>query len=307
MNFFKNIKISQKLLSCFILVAFLIAIVGYIGISEMQKINSRGNAMYETNLLGVNCLKSLKENLLKVQVDILRLLYEKDIIRIGSLEKDIETIDVEDDKLIAEYNKISTNKKDKELFTQFESSLNEYRIARKDIIKLIHDGKYSEAESMYPKVVSMRDRISDNLDKNISLTVDLAKKDLENNNDRYNNSYRVILSIIIIGFIIAILSGLLISKSILNGINKVLGFSQAFGNGELTKTIKINSNDEIGKLAEALNKATANTRFLISEIINNTAEINSHSEELSDTMGKITAAMESINVSTREISGGAGE
>lgn len=307
MYFLKNLKISQKLLSCFILVALLIGIVGYIGISEIQKVNLRGNNMYEINLLGVNSLRNLKENLLKIQVDILRLLYERDIIRIGSLETDIGSIDTEDDKLIAEYKKTSITNKDKELFTQFESSLNEYRIARKEIIKLIHDGKYSEAESLYPHVSSIRDEISNILDKDILLTVDSAKNDQQNNIIRYNNSYRVILTIIIIGFIIAILSGLLISKSILKGINKVLSFSEAFGNGDLTKTIKIDSKDEIGKLAIALNKATDNTRYLISKIISNTTEINISSEELSATIEEITSSMECINESTKLISKGTGE
>ncbi len=307
MYVFKNLKISQKLLSCFILVAVLIGIVGYIGISEMQKLNLRGNAMYEINLLGVNHLRNLKENLLKIQVDILRLLYEKDIIRIGSLEKDIELIDTENDKLIADYKKTGLANKDKELFTQFENLLSEYEIARKEIIKLVHDGDYSKAEALYPHVFSIRDGISGILDKDISLTVDLAKKDQQSNIASYNNSFRVILSIIIIGFLIAILSGLLISKGIIKGINRVLSFSEAFGNGDLTRSIKIDSKDEIGKLANALNKATDNTRHLISEIIGNTTEINSSSEELSATIEEITSTMESINESTKEISRGTGE
>jgi methyl-accepting chemotaxis protein len=306
MYFIRRLKISQKLISCFILVAFLIGIVGYIGISQMQNVNLRGNVMYETNLLGVNYLRSLKENLLKVQVDILRLLYEKDIIRIDSLEKDIASIDAEDDNLIAGYKKTIKTNKGKELFEQFESSLREYRIARKNIIELIHEGRYSEAESLYPHAFSIRDHISDILDKDIALTVDSAKKDQQNNIKSYNNSFRVILLIILIGFAIAILSGLLISKSILKGINKVLCFSEALGNGDLTKTIKVDSNDEIGKLANALNKATDNTRYLISEIINNTSEINSSSEELSAVIEEITSSMGNINESTREISNGTG-
>lgn len=305
MNFFKNLRISQKLLSCFILVAVLIGVVGYIGISEMQKINLRGNNMYEINLLGVNHLRNLKENLLKIQVDMLRLLYERDIIRIGSLEKEIDLIDNENDQLIADYKK--TGLTNKELYTQFENLLNEYESARKEIIKLVHEGNYSKAEALYPHVFSIRDEISDVLDKDISLTVDLAKKDQENNISSFNKSLRVILFIVIIGFLIAISSGLLISKSILKGINKVLHFSEAFGSGDLTRNIKIDSKDEIGKVANALNKATDNTRHLISEIIRNTAEINSSSEELSATIEEITSTMESINESTKEISRGTGE
>jgi methyl-accepting chemotaxis protein len=303
--FFKNMKISQKLLSCFILVAVLIGIVGYIGISEMQNINLRGNAMYETNLQGVNHLRNLKENLLKIQIDILRLLYERDIIRIGSLEKEIEQIDTENDKLIADYKKTGLTNKD--LFTQFEKLLNEYESARKEIINLVHESEYSKAEALYPHVFSIRDEISDILDKDISLTVDLAKKDQQNNIASFDKSFKAILSIVIIGFLIAILSGVLISKSILKGINKVLSFSEALGSGDLTRSITTDSKDEIGRLANALNKATDNTRHLISEIIRNTTEINSSSEELSATIEEVTSAMESINESTKEISGGTGE
>ncbi len=305
MYLFKNLKISQKLLSCFILVAVLIGIVGYIGISEMQKINLRGNAMYEINLLGVNHLRNLKENLLKIQVDILRLLYDKDIKRIGSLEKEIELIDTENDKLIADYKK--TGLTNKELYTQFENLLSKYENARKEIIKLVHEGDYSKAEALYPHVFSIRDEISDILDRDISLTVELAKKDQQNNTASFDKSFKVILSIVIIGFLIAILSGLLIAKSILKGINKVLSFSEAFGSGDLTKSITIDSKDEIGRLAYALNKATDNTRHLISEIIRNTTEINSSSEELSATIEEVTSTMESINESTKEISRGTGE
>lgn len=307
MYFFKKIKISQKLLSCFILVALLIGIVGYIGISEMKKVNLRGNEMYEINLLGVNQLRNMKENLLIIQVDILRLLFEKDIIRIGSLEAEIEAVDAENDRLIAEYKKNGMTNKDTELFTKFESLLNEYKTARKDIVDLVRGNDYSKAEVLYPHAFSIRDEISGILDQDISRSVDLAKKDQQNNLVRYNNSFRVILSIIVIGFLIAILSGILISKSILKGINKVLSFSEAFGNGDLTKIIQIDSEDEIGKLANALNRATENIRHLIWEIISNTTEINSSSEELSATIEEIASTMESINGATKEISGGTGE
>jgi len=83
------------------------------------------------------------------------------------------------------------------------------------------------------------------------------------------------LSIVIFGFIFAIVLGLLISTSISKQINKVLVFADALGSGNLTQRIDLNSKDEIGKLSDALNKAAENTRNLISTIISNSRNISS--------------------------------
>jgi methyl-accepting chemotaxis protein len=72
----------------------------------------------------------------------------------------------------------------------------------------------------------------------------------------------------------------------------------------LTKRIDLNSKDEIGKLANALNKAAENTRNLISTIISTSSNISSSSEEISATIEGISTKITNINEATKEISVG---
>ena len=58
--------------------------------------------------------------------------------------------------------------------------------------------------------------------------------------------------IVILGFIIAVTLGLVISLIISRRVNQVVIFAEALGNGDLTKIIKINSKDEIGNLLKAI-------------------------------------------------------
>lgn len=48
---FKNMKIAQKLILCFLVVSFLMAGVGLVGITQMNRINTNSEVMYEDNLL----------------------------------------------------------------------------------------------------------------------------------------------------------------------------------------------------------------------------------------------------------------
>ena len=54
MKWFNNLKMIQKLVSAFILVALFIGIVGAIGIINMSNMNKNINNIYNIDLVGVN-------------------------------------------------------------------------------------------------------------------------------------------------------------------------------------------------------------------------------------------------------------
>ena len=52
MKYIKNLKISQKLISSFIMISVLMAIVGATGILNMKKINTNVSTIYENGFNG---------------------------------------------------------------------------------------------------------------------------------------------------------------------------------------------------------------------------------------------------------------
>ena len=67
------------------------------------------------------------------------------------------------------------------------------------------------------------------------------------------------------GLLLALIIGLILSRYINNSLGAGLEFANSIKNGDLTKKINLNSKDEFGQLAEALNIAGKNTRELVDE------------------------------------------
>lgn len=116
-----------------------------------------------------------------------------------------------------------------------------------------------------------------------------------------------LIPVILVTIAVIILTILLFSNYITASIKKILDFSTALGNGDLTKNIEVNSEDEFGSLSKELTKANKNMSELITQIANSSEEISSSSEELSANMEEISSKMESINEATKNVSKGTEE
>ena len=84
------------------------------------------------------------------------------------------------------------------------------------------------------------------------------------------------ISIIISVFIIVYIY----DKLVLKRLKKVLDFTQKLGNGDLSEELNFKGNDDISKLGKSLNKAAANIKLLVSDIMDISKNINTSSHEL---------------------------
>lgn len=307
MKIFKNLKIAPKLISCFLLISILMAAVGTIGILQIKKINTNSTSMYEDNLLHIRKVGALKENFLQIHSDLVSLLTTKDSSKKKQIIDEINKLTEEDMAISKEFKDTNATGEEKNSLDKFNKNHNDYMMARENYMKLIDSNKYDEAQTAFDMVLQARQKTFDSINELINLNLKEAQEADKTNNSTYKAAFSIMISIVILGFIIAILLGILISRSLLKGINKVLIFANALGNGDLTKRIDIYGKDEIGKLSEALNKAVENTRSLISTIISSSVNMSSSSEEISATIEEISVKMTNINAATKEISAGTEE
>jgi methyl-accepting chemotaxis protein len=304
MKIFKNLKIAPKLISCFLLISILMAVVGTIGILQIKKVNTNSTLMYEDNLLHIRKVGALKENFLQIHSDLVYLLTIKDSSKKQQIVDEINKLTEEDMAISEVFKNTNATGQEKELLTKFNKNHEDYMMARKNFMELIDSNKYDEAQMAFNMVLDARQKTFGSINELINLNLKEAQEANETNKTIYKTAFNTMVSIVIFGFIIAILLGILISTSLSKAINKVLIFANALGNGDLTKRIDVYAKDEIGKLSEALNKAVENTRNLISTIISSSANMSSSSEEISATIEEISVKMTNINAATKEISAG---
>ncbi|MBW9151312.1 methyl-accepting chemotaxis protein [Clostridium estertheticum] len=305
MRFIKNLKIIQKLLSAFIIVSLFMFMIGFIGMNNSKKMNKDITNMYNSDLIGVKDTTIIKSNLLEIKADLLLIADPKNKSDLQKNKDDIEGLQTKDDALIEEYTKSITTELDKEQLTKLQKSLVDYRMARDGVVKQVDQGNYDKANALFPEVTKSRIEVVTVLEKILKSNMDDAKVDYESSQVSFSKTLTQTMALSGIGLFVAIALGLIISIAISRSLKKVLIVAQALGENDLSKTVDLSTNDEVGILAKSLNKAITNLRMLIGEISGSATDINATSEELSATTQEISAKMEIVDESVRQVSLGA--
>ena len=297
-------NIAKKLILAFVGVAMFIAVVGFIGIISMEKIDKTANGLYYDNFVGVDAIREVKTNLETINSNSQLMAYEKDKNKLQKLTDTINTLTAEDDSVMKVYVDSMTKDEDKKLFTEFQTNLTAYRAVRKEYLVLVNAGKFDEAIKSFEIVSTTREKMNASIDGLVKLNVQWGKDAVVNSKAIYDKAITTIIVVIALGLIIAVMLGVTIASMISKQLNKVLKFGEALGEGDLTQSIQIHSKDEIGRLALALNKAGENIKMLISEIMAGATGISATSEELSATTEEISSKMEIVKESIKQISMG---
>lgn len=305
-KWFNNLKIASKLIPMFILVAIFTGIVGGIGIYNMDILNTNAKSMYEYNVGSIETLNEIKQNYLKISTNLIMLSYnqEMDIIETEKNVNEVEDLFQKNKELLEKYKRELLTDEEKDRFKIIESSAIGYLNSGTKISNFSLAEDHSSAIREISSAATIRETLFGAVDEIIKMNLDETAATSENNIITYNKSKLVVTAITIVGFVFAIALGVLISLAISKQLNKIVTFSSALGEGDLTKEIDIKVKDEIGQAAESLNKAKENIKVLISEMINNSGDISAASEELSAVAEEVSDKMKIISKATDHITKG---
>lgn len=313
---FKNLKISIKLVSIVIFLAIFIAIVGFIGMNDMNKINSNAKILYDYNLKSTQEINALRQNYSDIRAALIKMAYKerKEPGENEEITVEMDTLTKENRELFAKvkatnemmrvYKSKEEVEEDKKILDKIDNASKEYLAAGKKVVEFGASGDYQSAISQISGASKARASLFEGLDELTARGIKEAESIYVSNNTTYNNSKFMILAITILGSTCALILGLLVALSISKELKKVVRFAGELGNGDLTKDIDIDSKDELGDIAIALNRAKENMKLLISEIINGASDVSAISEELSATSEEVSSKMDMANEATKQITEG---
>lgn len=156
---------------------------------------------------------------------------------------------IKNNELIKIYESTLISESEKPAFSSLKENFNKYVDLSNSIIKYVDENNFSEADENYSKVTETRKKIYLSMDELIQNNVNQADDSYNENNSTFKRSLYITISIILISLLLAVILGLSISFMISKQVKRVLIFAEALGSGDLTKTITVDSKDEIGNLS----------------------------------------------------------
>ena len=126
-------------------------------------------------------------------------------------------------------------------------------------------------------------------------------------NQTVNSAIMYILAISFSAVVIGILFGLVLSRGITKPISELVVGSEAVANGDLTRDINVDTNDEIGILAQSFGTMVGNLRNLVTEILETSGTVASTSQELASSAEEMNASTQQVSSAIQQISKGSQE
>ncbi|GAA0180066.1 hypothetical protein SH2C18_28220 [Clostridium sediminicola] len=258
----RSFKISTRLISSFIFIAMISAIVGIIGVISIQKIDGKSKELYTNNTVAIAKCNEILINFQTIKSGINEMILGDNEILSDSkykqIERDLKSINTKIIELEESRNKLDESNKIYELLqtatSELSNSLNELLLEYK------HNDSYAsklvsnmEVENNVMNVGYCIEALSNKL-------VNEAATTSEQNTVIANSASTTMIVVVILGVMIAIILGLFISNNISKPIKKLVQVSDKLAKGDIDVSVEATSKDEIGMLTTAFERMIENIK-----------------------------------------------
>ena len=127
MKWFYDLRISNKLITSFSLVAVIAAFIGYTGITKMSLMNENAKQMYFDRAVPLVELSNAQQELYEIRLSVANLVASKNESERTMLEKAITNHEKKAEELIAKFAATNLNSEEKRLYEEYKKSWEEFK------------------------------------------------------------------------------------------------------------------------------------------------------------------------------------
>lgn len=254
MKWYYNLNMSSKLILGFTIVALIAAFIGYQGITSIYEIDDNDTELYEKMTVPIQLMADVQNYFQKVRVN------TRDILLADTGEQEkfkerIHTYSVEITKRMDEFEKLILSQEMQNAYDKFIAARDNYRM---DLERLFLYAENNDINGGFRLLQGDMEKSAfaeqDAIESIIALKVKHAEAQAINNTAIANASVTTMLIVLGVGVIISILLGLFISNIIKKPLQKALTMTQELSKGHLGMRLKLDQNDELGVMANALDE-----------------------------------------------------
>jgi methyl-accepting chemotaxis protein len=268
MNWLSSFSIKTKLTVSFAILFIIICAIGAIGYRSASSLGRSSVAMYENNLLPIAITSKLAENFQRARVNVRDVLLAHTPAERAKYRAVTPSIIAQMNQYIALYEPLISTDEERKVFADFKAHLVEYRSLRQRLFDLEDQGRHPEVLEI---VESECQALSEKTVSCILSLIDLNKK-VASESNKANAAAIVemqtyIFSAIGVSIVLALLLGLMITRSVTSPLAKLMVVNQHLINGELDKiTLDTNGSDEFAILSRAKQTVIQTLQKVLMEI-----------------------------------------
>ncbi len=278
----RNLNIAPRAFLGFAFIALLVIVLGVFAVNRMTTIRQASIDMETNQLPSVGYLGVVTENVLRLRILSFRVLVNREP---ASLQEAQTRIGVLVDKVRsaqASYAALPAGGEELALYKTFAATLENYMQAQNQMMELSRQDKVDEMRTLInTRIKDGTDQMGEQLNKLIAINATDAKTASSQAGKYYDSAITGIIIVAVVASLATVLLALLLTRSIVTPLNRAVFAAQTIADGNLSKTIEVDGNDEPARLLQALASMQTNLRKTIEQIAGSATQLGAAAEELS--------------------------
>ncbi|GFO63207.1 methyl-accepting chemotaxis protein [Geomonas paludis] len=297
-----GVKLRTRLGIAFAVVVVLMTVVGGYSINRMALFDGKVRSLIEDKWPKTVALNDLKSQVNVVARGLRNMVILQDPQEVQKEEKRIGECLQAADKRIEELGKTVRSDSGKAALKELIDARTAYQEAQHHVIATLKEGNKDKAgQELIGPMRKAQSAYFGAMDKMLSHQDKEMVRVGEESKQMIDQARMVVIGLLVLAVILSVLLAMMIVHSITAPVAELIAVNDRLADNDLTVTITLSGNDELGHLADSARKVVGNLREMLGRVSENSSEIASASQQLKATAEQIATGAEELASQTGSV------
>ncbi len=277
----RNMNIAPRALVSFALIGALMMILGVFALNQMSKIRGAAEDIASNSVPSIKALDEFTQLTLRLRVLSYRLLVNREA---DVQQKTMDLLDMRNQQIRTAqgiYEKLIASPQERAAYDQYVQLLGQYRQIEDRMKTLSRSNQVDDLRNLLnTDLLSNSEAINAVLAKLLEINTRQTLDTDQQAADQYDSAFNLVVVLLVIATVLTFLFAWLLTNSITRPIANALGAAEAIAEGNLTRPITVDGQDEAGRLLAAMAKMQDKLRDTLQRISGSATQLASAAEEL---------------------------
>ena len=277
----RNMNIAPRAFLGFAFIGALMLFLGVFALNQMSKIRAATDDITLSSVPSIRALDEFTQLTLRLRVLSYRLLTNREP---DVQQKTLQSFETRNQQIRAAqgvYEKLIDSPEERTTYNEYVQLLSQYHQIEERMKALSSANQLDELRTLLnTELLTNSDKINATMDRLVELNAKMAQASNQAAKDQYDSAFSLVVGLLIVATALTVLFAWLLTRSITVPISQALEAAEEVAEGNLTRPIKVDGNDEAGRLLAAMAKMQDKLRDTLQRIAGSATQLASAAEEL---------------------------
>ncbi len=277
----RNMNIAPRAFLGFAFIGALMLFLGVFALNQMSKIRAATEDITQSSVPSIRALDEFTQLTLRLRVLSYRLLTNREP---DVQQKTLEAFELRNQQIRAAqgvYEKLIESSEERATYNEYVRLLGQYHQIEERMKSLSRANQIDDLRNLLnTELLSNSEQVNAVLTRLLDINNQMANATNQQAKDQYDMAFDLVVGLLIIATALTLLFAWLLTRSITLPIAQALEAAEEVAEGNLTRPIKVEGNDEAGRLLAAMAKMQDKLRDTLQRIAGSATQLASAAEEL---------------------------